>query len=161
MKNRRYPRPQAPRRRRLLGALTVGGGVLTARILPDHWIRPVVDSVLLPAHAQTSPDADDDSDGFRFSCRVPDPGTIEVGGFADIVMTISPAPGPDVSIDAMGNCDGTEVFNATQDFDFSTGEVTVSVGPLSPACEPGDMLIVTLIATSLDDISTTCTLDVV
>lgn len=42
--------------RRLLSALIVG--CAGATLLPARWTRPVVDSVLLPAHAQTSPDPD-------------------------------------------------------------------------------------------------------
>lgn len=38
-----------PTRRRLLGAVTAGGTVAVAT-----WHRPVIDSVLLPAHAQTT-----------------------------------------------------------------------------------------------------------
>jgi hypothetical protein len=38
-------------RRRLLKVFAGGGVVAT---IPVHWVRPVVDSVMLPAHAQTS-----------------------------------------------------------------------------------------------------------
>jgi len=38
-------------RRRLLKA---GGVVASSALLPEKWSRPVVDTVLLPAHAQTS-----------------------------------------------------------------------------------------------------------
>lgn len=42
-------------RRRLLKSLLVGGGILTtAPSLPRAWVRPVVQAVVLPAHAQTS-----------------------------------------------------------------------------------------------------------
>jgi hypothetical protein len=43
-------------RRRLLKALTAGGAgaAITAKLLPASWTRPVVDSVLLPAHAQAT-----------------------------------------------------------------------------------------------------------
>lgn len=41
-------------RRRLLKALASGGAVVTARGLPSHWREPAIDSVMLPAHAQTS-----------------------------------------------------------------------------------------------------------
>lgn len=44
--------PTSPRRRALNTGLAAG---LTALALPGHWTRPVVQSVLLPAHAQTSP----------------------------------------------------------------------------------------------------------
>ncbi len=41
-------------RRNLLRALTLGGGAVAATRLPATWSKPVVDSVTLPAHAQTS-----------------------------------------------------------------------------------------------------------
>ena len=42
-------------RRKLLKSIAVGtGAVVAGKSLPDSWSRPVVDSVLLPAHAATS-----------------------------------------------------------------------------------------------------------
>lgn len=42
-------------RRKLLKSIAAGTGVVVAgKSLPDMWSRPVVESVLLPAHAQTS-----------------------------------------------------------------------------------------------------------
>lgn len=41
-------------RRRLLRSIAAGAGV-AATTLPKTWVTPVVDSVMLPAHAQTSP----------------------------------------------------------------------------------------------------------
>ena len=42
-------------RRKLLKAIAAGSGAIVAgRSLPESWTRPVVDSVLLPAHALTS-----------------------------------------------------------------------------------------------------------
>ena len=39
-------------RRRLLSAIALGGGA--AAVLPERWVKPVVDAVLLPAHAQAT-----------------------------------------------------------------------------------------------------------
>lgn len=45
-------------RRKLLKSIVAGGGAVVAgKSLPESWSRPVVDSVMLPAHAQTSPPA--------------------------------------------------------------------------------------------------------
>jgi len=50
-------------RRKTLKTLLVGSGVALAagKTLPDKWTKPVVDSVILPAHAQTTtpPDTTD------------------------------------------------------------------------------------------------------
>lgn len=44
-----------PARRQLLKALAGAGGVFAAgKSLPEKWMRPVVDAVLLPAHAQAT-----------------------------------------------------------------------------------------------------------
>lgn len=43
-------------RRKLLKSVVAGGGVLaTGKLLPESWMKPVVQAVVLPAHAQTSP----------------------------------------------------------------------------------------------------------
>lgn len=43
-------------RRKLLKSLAAGSGAIVAgKSLPESWSRPVVDSVMLPAHAETSP----------------------------------------------------------------------------------------------------------
>jgi hypothetical protein len=41
-------------RRRVLEILTVGGLTVTI-LLPSRWIKPVVESVIVPAHAAASP----------------------------------------------------------------------------------------------------------
>jgi hypothetical protein len=42
-------------RRKLLKSIVAGSGAIVAgKSLPEKWSRPVVDSVMLPAHAQTS-----------------------------------------------------------------------------------------------------------
>lgn len=44
-----------PGRRTTLKTLLTGGGFVTLSAAPGHWVKPVVDAVVLPAHAQTSP----------------------------------------------------------------------------------------------------------
>ena len=45
--------PTVDRRRVLKKAMA--GGIVGAAILPERWVRPVVEWVIVPAHAQTSP----------------------------------------------------------------------------------------------------------
>jgi len=53
-------------RRRALKTITFSSGAAASlKALPGNWSLPVVDSVILPAHAQTSPG------GFRASCSIP------------------------------------------------------------------------------------------
>ena len=43
-------------RRKLLKSIAAGSGAIVAgKSLPENWTKPVIDSVMLPAHAQTSP----------------------------------------------------------------------------------------------------------
>jgi len=43
------------KRRKLLKSIAAGSGAIVAgKSLPENWTRPVVDSVMLPAHAQTT-----------------------------------------------------------------------------------------------------------
>lgn len=50
------PKKRSAKRRKMLGMIAAGGGVLASRAhLPQTWGRPVVESVLLPAHAVVSP----------------------------------------------------------------------------------------------------------
>jgi hypothetical protein len=41
-------------RRRILQA-ALGGGSLSPLVLPERWVKPVVESVIVPAHAAASP----------------------------------------------------------------------------------------------------------
>lgn len=56
-------------RRRLLKVLGASGGVVVAATLPKNWSTPVVESVVLPAHAQTT-EPDDESGQPRRQCCV-------------------------------------------------------------------------------------------
>lgn len=50
------PETQSPARRRLLRTLAGSGiAIGAAATLPQKWVRPVVDAVVVPLHAQTSP----------------------------------------------------------------------------------------------------------
>ncbi|MGA8259857.1 MAG: hypothetical protein WB783_06545 [Arenicellales bacterium] len=83
-------------RRRVLTAIAVGGNAaLAAKALPDKWMKPVVDSVLLPAHAQTSAvctQIDESVSVFVFTSTNPNTiefvvGGMNVDGSADVSQT--------------------------------------------------------------------------
>ena len=46
----------SPSKRETLRKLILAGGVVaTADMIPDKWSKPVIESFILPAHAQASP----------------------------------------------------------------------------------------------------------
>lgn len=111
-------------RRKLLKSIAAGSGVIVAgKQLPESWKRPVVDSVLLPAHATTS-------------CVTPYAGTYESGRSSR--ATISRCNGvvqlarPPVTIIIGADCSvsvsytGNRPFTGTGTINGTTFTVTVS-----------------------------------
>jgi len=47
-------RKVTPSRRQILSTFAIGGGFIGLSQTPKKWLAPVIDSVILPAHAQTS-----------------------------------------------------------------------------------------------------------
>ena len=41
--------------RRRIMQIALGGGSLSPLVLPERWVKPVVKSVIIPAHAAASP----------------------------------------------------------------------------------------------------------
>lgn len=77
-------------RRNLLKSLVAGGGVLaTGKLLPESWFRPVVKSVVLPAHAQVSPSSFDGV--YRFDNGGAGMGDAGTPGGSILDMFVSPA----------------------------------------------------------------------
>jgi len=65
-------------RRRLLQSLAAGGAAVTVKALPEKWTRPVLDTTLVPAHAQTTCEVQSltcrvDSVNFGWSGTQPNP----------------------------------------------------------------------------------------
>ena len=55
-------------RRKLLKSIAAGSGAIVAgKSLPESWSKPVVDSVMLPAHAETSPPSSASCSGLNFT----------------------------------------------------------------------------------------------
>lgn len=53
--NQEITRSKQSRRKALKSMVAGSGAVIAGKSLPEEWAKPMVDSVLLPAHAQTSP----------------------------------------------------------------------------------------------------------
>lgn len=50
--------------------MAIGGGAITGlHLLPEKWTRPIIDTIIIPAHAQTS----EPEVAFGLSCTVGDP----------------------------------------------------------------------------------------
>lgn len=49
------------KRRKVLKSIVAGGGIVTAASTTDKWTEPVIKSLVLPAHAQTSDVSDTDA----------------------------------------------------------------------------------------------------
>lgn len=47
-------------RRRLLQLLAVGGVFAGGKMLPETWVKPVIDEVVLPTHAQMTAQDDEE-----------------------------------------------------------------------------------------------------
>jgi len=77
-------------RRKVLKVLAASGGTLAAgQLVPERWSRPVIDSIVLPAHAQATPLP------LALSC-VSDPPAGSIVGVIDpvsVTATITPNPG--------------------------------------------------------------------
>lgn len=123
------PNPQNKGRRTALRKLLVGVGALTAyQVLPTKWTKPIIDQIVLPAHAGTSGVSLNDpcsvslTKGTRSSSSV----TVRVDGFvtpptANLATAIVATPagaGSQVTVNTTTAADGT--FGAT---------ITVPGGP--------------------------------
>lgn len=121
--------PELENRRRAVHRILAGGGLIAgSQALPGQWTKPVVDSVILPAHAVTSltdPCLVTILEGNQSSSSV----LVRVDG-----VISPPTGGVDVSVlvEAIGGTGDTDgPFNATSDADgtYSVNNVDVGGGP--------------------------------
>lgn len=84
------------KRREAVRRILVGGGLIAGgQAVPKDWSRPVIDSVVLPSHAQTSPGGGPGGPG-----PVPPPATMAPPPPATMAppppppMTVAPPPPP-------------------------------------------------------------------
>lgn len=111
----------SPGRRRLLEILGKSSGATAAVALPTVWVKPVVNSVLLPAHAQTSPDEDEDEDSTP-TCEV---GTTLANESQlmedDVCIAVTPEE------DTPGQCVSGDTISGDLDLPPGTYSVVVTV----------------------------------
>jgi len=124
-------------RRKLLKGIAAGSGaVIAGQTLPENWSRPVVDSVMLPAHAQTSINAYTASGPITSGAVAPD--SIYARGLDMLVQPATAAPDYIIveSICVGNNGDGTVKVDAliSDDLDvavFSAAAVPVAGAPVA------------------------------
>jgi hypothetical protein len=123
-------------RRQLLKSLAAGSAVAAVHVVPDRWIRPVVEQVVVPAYAQASGPtmtalltlpgqgvqvAPPGGDGVEIAL---DDGTDAIGLAAQATLINPPVPGQDVTL--------------TFDFDPGAGDADLDAGgPFTAASDPG------------------------
>ena len=105
--------PISQTRRSALKKMLVGTGVAAGTaLLPERWAKPIVDKVLVPAHAQTS---------CNYSC--------EITGPADLNIPFGESIYPKWTITNTGNCDLTD---GVADFDIDDNTDTLIQTDLDP-----------------------------
>ena len=69
-------------RRKLLKTIATGSGAVAAgKSLPESWSRPVVDAVMLPAHAETTDESISDPTTTVAPTTTPDPCCLTAGTY--------------------------------------------------------------------------------
>lgn len=119
---------RSPSRRGTLKRLAAGGAVAgVAAAAPSRWTRPVVESVVLPVHAQTS----------ATGCIAPE-GCYEVGEFGATLYWPGGGPGPfDVEIFDGPGCDGPiGLIPMVVASSLEEAEALLSCGPLGAIALP-------------------------
>lgn len=99
-----------PGRRNTIKVLVASGAVITGRTLPESWTKPVIDSVVLPAHAQMSPQDEESPDTTTFSASQTvtlesDAGNVDLD-FSFDVTGFTPAGDGTLTVVAIGDIDG-------------------------------------------------------
>lgn len=146
-------------RRQLLKSLTAGGLVAGAHVVPDRWVKPVVDAVVVPAHAQGSVPSMTvvleftDGTGGAILATVNGPGSAGVDGLG------SNADGDEVAIESRATVVNPPVpgQNVTLSFayDAGTSDWVNFVGPLQtqPLNPVADFDASAIITADLPDVS--------
>lgn len=124
--------PANSRRTALKGIATGAGMIAGSQTLPDRWLKPVVSSIVMPAHAQTSP-----SSTFE-SCQISEGSFVRnaEGDFDEMSYSFEvQTEAPDgTGVDIIVRDPGTDPFNSQEGGDESSDFVhstTVDGGGVS------------------------------
>lgn len=131
------------KRRDLLKALTLGSGAVAATQLPSNWSKPVVESVVLPGHAQTTGPAQTTCLGMNPDIELTvssDPSPAEVGEQVTLTSTFTNVG----DVPVLVNLDGPFISPICGNFeslrnDFSDGPVTLNPGEVAILQDSGIM----------------------
>jgi hypothetical protein len=127
-------------RRKLLKSIAAGSGaVVVGKSLPESWSRPVVDSVILPAHAQTSQlvevsflESQDLPDDFWFATGTRD--------FIFDVTGIIPTSVGTITVNAIADLDTTNEFISIEIDGNTLGDIHVNGSNQCPATPDTDSI---------------------
>lgn len=121
--------------KKLLGTSVAGAALVSS----ERWLRPVVDTVSIPAHASTTEAQERasvqliNSDG----AVIPDGSSLLIGEIVTVVFTIMPNPGAGKNYSIRSYLNGTETSNkALQTND--EGKIALQ-GPIGDGAVDGDM----------------------
>ena len=135
-------------RRKLLKSIAAGSGAIVAgKNLPESWSRPVVDSVMLPAHAQTSlaplystiaTRTENQSDGNTMIAGIMERlvPTAEAGGISDVCITgCGKNDGTNLNIDCFDVCEEGVAFAGSLPLDGTFVEIEINFCVDEPGSE--------------------------
>jgi len=119
-------------RRRVLQSIAAGGATITVKALPEQWAKPVLDTAVLPVHAQSTCQAE------TLNCAVNT--MINNAGDAN-PNTDFPVPcGGSFEVDRIADTQDLTVCGNPPSWDVYTGTMSFVVSAtVNPPCEPVDL----------------------
>ena len=141
----------------------LGAVGLAGIAIPRSWTKPIIDTVVLPAHAQTS------AAGISDITPQPPPGgipcTLPTQGWTRCLFILRNDSGVTITIDNVQASDSKSVVNwslqssITLPYAFSAGEVldlSVEADMLYTCLDNGSLLVTLMLSTNVGDIEFTC-----
>lgn len=122
-------------KRKLLAGLAIGGALVAGKSLPEQWTKPLINSVLLPAHAQATNPVNALAITPEENCGASVSFTVGIG----VQAVVTPNPGAGQDIVFTYTCNGAAAGTFTEKTDTS-GSAVVSKDGANLGCNPGDSL---------------------